>query len=264
MHQWPQSRSLEAMQPRIRVALLEFGLMASLFGLYYVTRGIAAGRAYDAFQNAFLVMRIEQALGLDVEQAVQAFVLANPLITTVLNTVYTYTHLWTVVLFGFWTFFFVSERYREVRATFLAILGVGLLSYTLFPLAPPRFFPWRGFVDTLALSRGVNYDHPGIATLYNPFAAMPSLHVAFSVFVCVGLFRLSQSCLLRSLGLGHVLLMTLAVIGTGNHYVLDCLAGTVLAVSAWYLVPRLLARAGDNRVAVPLPAELPFRHRLPG
>lgn len=154
MHQWPHSRSLEAVQPRIRVALLEFGLMASLFGLYYVTQGIAAGRAYDAFQNAFLVMRIEQALGLNIEQAVQAFVLANPIVTTGLNAIYTYTHLWTVVLFGVWAFFFVPGRYREVRATFLAILGVGLLSYTLFPLAPPRFFPWRGFVDTLALSRG--------------------------------------------------------------------------------------------------------------
>ncbi len=264
MNQWPQGRSLEAVQPRIRVALMEFGLMASLFGLYYVTRGIAAGRAYDAFQNAFLVMRIERALGLNFEQAVQTFVLAHPLLTTVLNGIYTYTHLWTVVLFGVWAFFFMPQRYREVRATFLAMLGVGLLSYTLFPLAPPRFFPWRGFVDTLALSRGVNYDHPGIATLYNPFAAMPSLHVAFSVFVCVGLCRLSRSWLLRSLGFVHTLLMTFAVIGTGNHYVLDCLAGTMLAISAWYLVPRLLIHPAENRLPVPLPTELSTRHRLLG
>lgn len=245
---------------RPRAAILEFGLMASLFSLYYVTRGVAAGRAYDAFQNAFLVMRIEQTLGLAVERGVQSIVMAYPPLLVLLNGVYTYMHLWTVLAFGLWSFFAVPDRYREVRATFLAILAVGLTSYTLFPLAPPRFFPWRGFVDTLAISRGVNYDHPGIATLYNPFAAMPSLHVAFAVFVCIGLLRLARRRLLHVLGIGYASLMTLAVIGTGNHYVLDCIAGATLAAVAWYAVPRFLARAPEWPL-LPVPARVTVRHR---
>jgi len=247
-------------QPRVRAAMFELGLMVSLFSLYFVTRGIAAGRAYDAFQNAFLVMRLESALGLAIEQQLQRIVLATPVVVTLLNGIYAFTHLWTVLLFGTWAFFRVPDRYREVRATFLAILGAGLLSYTLFPLAPPRFFPWRGFVDTLALMRGVNYDHPGIATLYNPFAAMPSLHVAFAVFVCLGLFRLSGNRLLHGVGMLYAALMTLAVIGTGNHYVLDCLAGTALAAAAWAIVPRLLGRSA--REAIPLPAVAVARSRF--
>ncbi|MCX7623230.1 MAG: phosphatase PAP2 family protein, partial [Thermomicrobium sp.] len=227
---------------RSRAAVQEFGLMSSLFLLYYVTRGVAAGRAYDAFQNAFLVMRVERALGLAVEQAVQAVVLAHPPLLVLLNSVYAYTHLATVLLFGVWAFFRVPDRYREVRATFLAILAVGLICYTLFPLAPPRFFPWRGFVDTLAISHGVNYDHPGIATLYNPFAAMPSLHVAFAVFVCLGLFRLARSRAAKLVGIGYAGLMVFAVVGTGNHYVVDCIAGATLATCAWLVVPRFLGR----------------------
>ncbi|WP_448575864.1 phosphatase PAP2 family protein [Thermomicrobium sp.] len=250
----------DEVQPRVRAATFEFGLMASLFSLYFVTRGIAAGRAYEAFQNAFLVMRVENALGLAIEHQLQRVVLASPVFVTFLNGIYAFTHLWTVLLFGAWAFFCVPDRYREVRATFLAILGAGLLSYTLFPLAPPRFFPWRGFVDTLALMRGVNYDHPGIATLYNPFAAMPSLHVAFAVFVCLGLFRLSHSRLLHGVGMLHALLMTLAVIGTANHYVLDCLAGTALAAAAWAVVPRLIGQPA--REAIPLPAVTLARSRF--
>ncbi|MCX2727907.1 phosphatase PAP2 family protein [Thermomicrobium sp. 4228-Ro] len=245
---------------RSRAAILEFSLMASLFVLYYVTRGVAAGRAYDAFQNAFLVMRIEQALGLAAERAVQNLVLAYPLLLTLLNGVYTYTHLAAVLLFGIWAFFRVPDRYGEVRATFLAILAVGLTCYALFPLAPPRFFPWRGFVDTLAISRGVNYDHPGIASLYNPFAAMPSLHVAFAVFVCIGLLRLSKQRVLHLIGIVYAALMTIAVIGTGNHYVLDCIAGTTLAIVAWSLVPRLLPRLTEWSLP-PVPVRVVVRHR---
>lgn len=243
-------------RPRFHLAIMEFSLMTSLFGLYFVTRGIAAGRAYDAFQHAFLIMRIEQTLGIAVEQALQRLVLASPPVLAFLNWVYTYGHMWTVLVFGIWVYLRLPEFYRIVRATFLAILGGGLSSYILFPVAPPRFFPWRGYVDTLALTQGVNYDHPGIVTLYNPFAAMPSLHVAFSFFVGIGLWRLVSRNWLRAVAVCYPLLMVLAVIGTGNHYVLDCLAGAALAAGAWYLTPRYLGSPRQETAFRPAYAEV--------
>ncbi len=245
---------------RARAATLELSFMAIYFGLYYVTRGVAAGRAYDAFQNAFFVMRVEQALGIAIEHAVQSVVLASPVLMALFNGIYAFAHLWTVLVFGVWVFFRDPERYREVRATFLAILVAGLVGYTLFPVAPPRFFPWRGFVDTLAISRGVNYDHPGVAMLYNPFAAMPSLHVAFATFVCIGLFRVTTHRWLRGLGVVYAGLMTLAVIGTGNHFVLDCLAGGLLAVVAWSVVPRYATRSAGSTLLL-APARAILRQR---
>lgn len=227
---------------RLRAAPFEFGLMASLFGLYYITRGIAAGRAYDAFTNAFEVMHLEQKLGLFRELWIQSWVLAAPALVRFLNFVYAYTHLTCVIVFGTWVFLRHHHYYREVRAIFLAMLGVGLLSYTLFPLAPPRFFGWRGFVDTLALYHGMNYDHPGIATLYNPFAAMPSLHAAFALFSGIGLIWIGRRWFHWVLGVTYPTLMALAVVGTGNHYVLDVIAGFGLAAVSWIVVPRLLRR----------------------
>ncbi len=231
---------------RLRAAPFEFGLMASLFALYYVTRGVAAGRAYDAFVHAFEVMHLEQKLGLFRELWIQGWVLGMPALVRFLNFVYAYTHLTAVVLFGAWVFLRHYHFYRQVRAIFLSMLGVGLLSYTLFPLAPPRFFSWRGFVDTLALYNGVNYDHPGIATLYNPFAAMPSLHAAFALFSGIGLIWIGRRWFHWALGVIHPILMALAVVGTGNHYVLDVIAGFALAAIAWIVVPRLLRSRGDS------------------
>jgi membrane-associated phospholipid phosphatase len=244
----PRTRLIEqtATASRLRAAPFEFGLMASLFALYYVTRGVAAGRAYDAFVHAFEVMHLEQQLGLFHELAIQSWVLGAPAVVRFLNFVYAYTHLTAVVLFGTWVFLRHFHFYPWVRATFLAILGVGLLSYIVFPLAPPRFFGWRGFVDTLALYHGVNYDHPGIATLYNPFAAMPSLHAAFALFSGIGVIWIGRRWYHWALGVTHPSLMALAVVSTGNHYILDVIAGFALAAVAWVAVPRLLRQRDDT------------------
>jgi len=244
----PRTRLLAqtATASRLRALPVEFGLMASLFALYYVTRGAASGRAYDAFVHAFEVMHLEQRLGLFYELSIQSWVLGTPAFVRFLNFVYAYTHLTAVVLFGTWVFLRHTHYYPQVRATFLVILGVGLLSYTMFPLAPPRFFGWRGFVDTLALYHGVNYDHPGIAMLYNPFAAMPSLHAAFAAFSGIGLIWIGRRWYHWALGLTHPSLMAVAVVATGNHYVLDVIAGFALVAIAWVAVPPLLRPRDDS------------------
>ena len=38
-----------------------------------------------------------------------------------------------------------------------------------------------------------------ISSLYNPYAAVPSLHVAYSLIVAVGVFRYGRARLIRSL-----------------------------------------------------------------
>ncbi|MDI3341201.1 MAG: phosphatase PAP2 family protein [Sphaerobacter sp.] len=232
---------------RARHGVVEFGIVAGLFALYYATRGLVAGKELAAFQNAREVMHLERRLGLFRELGVQALLLAQPWIVHILNWIYTYTHMAGLGLFGIWLFWRHTTRYREYRNIFLGILGVGLLIYALFPLAPPRFFPYSGFVDTLALYSGVNYDQPSVAMLYNPFAAMPSLHVAFALFCGIGVIRVGRRLLHWVIGTTFPLLMITAVVGTGNHYILDAIAGSLLTVLAYLLVPRLLAAVDRYR-----------------
>jgi hypothetical protein len=224
---------------RARDGIAECGLMVALFMMYYVTRGIAAGKEAVAFGHAREVMHIEQKLGLFHEIGLQSRFMTEPSFVRFLNFIYAYTHLAVIIAFAVWVFLFHADRYPMIRNTFLAVLGTGLLIYILFPLAPPRFFPYTGFVDTLKMYSGVNYDQQGISMLYNPFAAMPSLHVGFALFTGIGLIQVGRRPIHWILGVVYPLLMATAVVGTANHYILDVIVGSFITIMAYILVPRL-------------------------
>lgn len=232
---------------RARNGLAECGLMVALFMMYYVTRGVAAGKEAVAFGHAREVMRVEQKMGLFREISLQTFFLTEPTFVRFLNFIYAYTHMAVLIGFAIWVFLFHSRHYPMIRNTFLAVLGTGLTIYILFPLAPPRFFPYTGFVDTLQLYSGVNYDQQGISMLYNPFAAMPSLHVGFALFVGVGLIKVGQRTIHWIMGITYPLLMMTAVVGTANHYILDVVCGLVITIMAYVLVPRVTRMVNDYR-----------------
>lgn len=79
---------------------------------------------------------------------------------------------------------------------------------------------------------------------------MPSMHVAFALFVALGVIRLSRSRL-RWAALGYWVLVNIVVVGTGNHYIVDGIAGSLLTLAAYALVPRVSAR-------LPRPSYLPW------
>jgi len=234
-------RASAATFDRARDGIAEIGLILALFMMYEVTRGIAAGREAVAFGHAREVMRVEQKLGLFHEIWLQSHFMNEPSFVRFLNFIYAYTHLAVVIAFAIWVFLFHAERYPTIRNTFLLLLGTGLVIYILFPLAPPRLFPYTGFVDTLQLYSGVNYDQQGISMLYNPFAAMPSLHVGFALYTGIGMIQIGRRPIHWILGIVYPLLMATAVVGTANHYILDVIVGAFITVMAYILVPRLMA-----------------------
>jgi membrane-associated phospholipid phosphatase len=228
-----------------RRGVYEFTLIVVLFMAYFATRGIVSGRAADAFHNAYQLMELQNWLGISWELTVQSWIMQHDWAIWLVNSVYVYTHMPALILFALWVFIWHHDRYREVRNVFLGMLAVGLMVYSLIPLAPPRFFTASGFVDTLAAYSSVDYHQDGIEMLYNPYAAMPSLHVGFAVFVGIGIIAIGQKRRHWFIGVLFPVLMSIAVVGTGNHFVLDVVAGAALAMAAWYLVPRLVTAAGD-------------------
>ncbi|MGA7671457.1 MAG: phosphatase PAP2 family protein [Nitrolancea sp.] len=237
---------------RARDGIAECGLMVALFLMYYVTRGVAAGKEAVAFGHAREVMHVEQRLGLFREIALQTTFLTEPTFVRMLNFVYAYTHLAVLIVFAIWVFALHADQYQEIRNTFLVILGTGLAIYILFPLAPPRFFPYTGFVDTLQLYSGINYDQQSIAMLYNPFAAMPSLHVGFALFSGIGVIKVGRRKIHWVLGIGYPLLMATAVVGTANHYILDVIVGSFITIVAYLIVPRITRKVVARRSATQL------------
>jgi membrane-associated phospholipid phosphatase len=73
-------------------------------------------------------------------------------------------------------------------------------------------------------------DGSAAGPLYNPYAAMPSLHVGWSLLAGIALIACARSWWLKASGGALPILMTFAVIMTGNHYLLDVIAGAAVVL----------------------------------
>jgi hypothetical protein len=124
------------------------------------------------------------------------------------------------------------ERFPLVRNTLVCATGVALASYILYPVAPPRLAE-LGFVDTVSHSAKVNLSSDLLGSLYNPFAAVPSLHFGYALVVGVAIAMLARGRLARAFGWSYPALMLFVIVATGNHFFFDAAAGA-LAIAAGY------------------------------
>ncbi|HEX4745324.1 MAG TPA: phosphatase PAP2 family protein [Gaiellaceae bacterium] len=210
----------------------EVALALGVYGLYLLVARLVlrrGGRA-RARRNAERVVALEERVGLHVEPAVQRALLRYPRLVHGLNVGYglfnvTLTVGWLVVLYRR-----RDDGYHAFRrACLLTHVGAQPLFF-LLPTAPPRVL--EGFVDTLSEVSGLDLEHPFLLRFYNPVAAMPSLHVAFAVVTGAELAGRTDSGLLRSAARAYAPLVATVVTGTGNHYVLDAVAGAALGAAA--------------------------------
>lgn len=190
-----------------------------------------------AAQNAERIVAVEQRLGIHVEPELQALLLPRRRVVAILNVAYATLNVgltigWLVRLFRLRH----PDFHRLRRATALATLGAQPV-FLLFPVSPPRSL--EGFVDTIADVSGVDLDGGLIAKLYDPIAAMPSIHVAYAVVTAAGIAETSGSALVRGLAPAYPPLVAAVVFTTANHYILDAIAGAALGFGALRLA-RLL------------------------
>ena len=132
-----------------------------------------------------------------------------------------------------------------------------LVGYLLLPTAPPRMLVQSGLRDTLADTQswgwwgGEGSVPRGLGALTNQFAAMPSLHVGWAIWCGVLIAVYARSRWVRMLGVAYPITTTLVVMATGNHYLLDAVAGAV-TMAAGALLATALPRRG---VAMPSASE---------
>ncbi|HET7528962.1 MAG TPA: phosphatase PAP2 family protein [Candidatus Saccharimonadales bacterium] len=132
------------------------------------------------------------------------------------------------------------EYRRFRRATVLAALAAQP-AFLFFPCAPPRKL--EEFVDTGIKVGGVDFESRQASQLYNPLAAMPSIHVTLAVVTAAGIAETTGSRLVKRLIRRYPAAVTLVVIATGNHFVLDTIAGGLLGRAALRLAKYV--RQGD-------------------
>ena len=86
---------------------------------------------------------------------------------------------------------------------------------------------------------GLNLSSDLLGALYNPFAAVPSLHFGYALIVGIVLATLAERRWVRVVGAVYPLVMLLVIVATGNHFVFDAALGAVVVLAGW-LVARLL------------------------
>lgn len=206
-----------------RNALRELAHVALITFAYFVTRGIIRGRERDAFANAHTLIEMERALGIYHELTLQRLALAHDWLIAFVNNYYLYGHLPVLVGVAIWLFWWRPTVYPWFRNAFILSAAIGLTIYVSVPMAPPRFLP--GFVDTMRLS-GFDVDGSAAGPLYNPYAAMPSLHTGWSVLSGFFIVVATRRWWGKALGIALPALMVVSVVLTGNHYFLDAVVGS--------------------------------------
>lgn len=224
----------------------DLALMAIAFLLYYLVRGLVVERASEATTRAIRLAELEQRLGLFWEIQMQAWIMSSDLLVRFFNAVYVYAHFPLIVVVGLWLFFFHRSQYVRYRNAFLISGAIGLILFNLFPTAPPRLLPYPVYfvVDTVGAFSPINYDMQP-AAFVNKYAAMPSLHFGWNLLLGLAIIGASRSLPVKAFAVLMPVAMGLAVVVTGNHFILDVLVGSMVAL-AGLAVALILERQGGR------------------
>jgi hypothetical protein len=250
------------MSPRRRSSLRphllgEVAIVLCLFLGYDRVAAVADVAPRTALRHGWAVLDLERALHLSVEPIANHWLAARVGLGRALAVFYDFGH--GAVTFGVLLAVYVwhATIYRRARNALLAINGLALLIFLALPVAPPRLLPGAGFTDVVAHSGTWGAWEAGGSTLAqhaDRFAAMPSLHAAWAVWVVRAVWTAIRSSWARAASVMHLAATVLVVLATGNHYVVDVLAGAALAVVAWRV-----AGLRVPAVELPVPAGVAVR-----
>lgn len=217
----------------VRAGLLELGLLTVVYAGYMATRLLADDNYLRAVRRAKELLRFENAVFLDWEQAIVRFFVEHDTLGLLASFHYATAHYIVTVVVLVWLWFRGRHVYLPARRTLAVATLIALALYLWLPTAPPRFL--EGYADVLALHAdtgwwGTDASAPkGLGHLTNELAAFPSLHAGWALWVALVIPRATGSRVLHGLGWTHAALTALVIVATGNHWMLDVIVG-------WFVV----------------------------
>jgi hypothetical protein len=238
-------------------ALRQVSLFALAYVAYKIVRGIVEGDANAAFAHARDLISLERTLHLFVEPSIQTWASSSHVVMLAASWVYVNAQGSVTIAALLYLYLRHNRNFYFVRNMFMIAMAIALVGYMVFPTAPPRFLPEWGFIDTVSDFTPVKVSHASASmnALFNPYAAVPSMHVAFALMIGWPLARLSRHSVTRVIWLLYPLLITFVIVVTANHFILDALLGAVTAgASAYGAIWLARARPGVWRFStVPAP-----------
>ncbi len=229
---------------------LEALVVVWLCWLYDAITNFAPLRLHVALSHGEGLLALEHSLGIDPELTLDRWLASHHTLALALSDYYDNAHfIVTLGLLG-WLWWRRADIYRPLRNTLVLVNVIGFAVFWLYPVAPPRMLVKDGFSDIVSSTHAIGSWHTGaLASAANQLAAMPSLHMAWAAWCALVLWRLSRRRWLRALALLYPCVTAFAVLATGNHYLLDVIAGLATLAGA-LLIQAAAARAG-RRARVP-------------
>ena len=224
---------------------MEAAAALALYGLYELARGLVGADRAEADGHAHALVAVERSLHLFVEAHVQRAVQTLPGLTTLLGVAYLTLHLAVTTGVLLWLHRRRPDGFPFVRTALLLASGLALVGFLAYPTAPPRL-AGVGILDTVS-SRQVDLNRGLVSALYNPYAALPSMHVGYALIVAAALLRHGRHLLVRAIGALYPPFVLLVIVATGNHFFLDAAAGALVAGLAAALAARLTRRPATAR-----------------
>jgi hypothetical protein len=238
-----RARLRAARQPaRARTPLwVEALAVAWLAWVYDAITNLAHLRLHTALVNAHGVLHLEQSLHLDPEFGLDRWLAGHHALGAVLAEYYDNAHWGVTLALLAWLWWRRADLYRPLRNSLVLMNLIGFIVFWRYPVAPPRML--AGFTDVVSSTDAFGNFHGGaLASHANEVAAMPSLHMAWAGWCALALWRLCERRWVRALALLYPCVTAFTVVATGNHFLLDLLAGlATLALALLVLAapPRL-------------------------
>jgi len=242
---------------------LQIGLIAALDAANDIVRGnLVPPQPGQAIDNARQVVHLEASHGFFVEPGwytafqhthhVLGLTLTRQLSVGFANNVYAFFHIGVPIVVAAWLFARHRAYFGLLRNVLIAVGVVALVGYLVFPVAPPRLttglmYHGHGFQfhNTMPYPKDAILVN-GRPLGYNPYAAMPSLHIAWATVMTLTVFLLSRNRLARACAAMYPFIMLVAVVVTANHYLLDG-AGSLLTLAVAAPIALAITRATERR-----------------
>jgi hypothetical protein len=232
------------MVSKLHFLAVELARWVAVYGLYLVSRQAAIAGEDGAFRHSDAIVGLERTLHLFQEEQVQDAAAWTHCAGQFLAAYYMLGFAPVCVCALVWTAWRHRTAYLALRRHLIFALLLATPFFLLYPAAPPRLVAGLGIGDSVGLSGHDTGSFIGIR--FNPYAAMPSLHVGWSLLVALGVLPLVHGHVLRALVAAHPFVMAVTVTATGNHFFLDVAVGVAIALAARSLSQRLPLRPASE------------------
>ncbi|MCD9199571.1 phosphatase PAP2 family protein [Aeromicrobium wangtongii] len=225
------------MVPAVRRAGFEIALLGVLYIGYCITRTFASEAFAPARGRALDILTFEKSWRIDIEKWLNDQFLAHDWIGVASSYWYATTHYLVTLGVLIWLYHRGALYVTARRAIVLASM-IGLTFYLLMPTAPPRLVQ-GGYHDILSMHSDIGWwsqngsSPKGLGDITNDLAAFPSLHAGWSLWVAVVLIMAGVPKIVQGLGLAYALMMTIVIVGTGNHWLVDAVVGWMVVLVAF-------------------------------